>query len=75
MKYFLPTITLKELQDLEIISEVAVREYIRKCVKKQFIGKTFSIDQDSIDDIDPDDIILPTRLLPELDLNKLLAGR
>lgn len=75
IKYFLPTITVGELQEMGILSKSQVSVYIRKCVEEQLIGKDFIIDDDLVDSVDPMDIILPTSLMPEEDLDKLLAGK
>lgn len=75
IKYFLPTITLAELEEMGILTKPQVHAYIRKCVDSQIIGKDFTIEDDLIDSIDPSDIILPTNLLPETDLDRLLAGK
>lgn len=73
VKYFLPTITLAELEEMGIIDKHQVRLYIQKYVQSQIIGNDFSIEDDLIDSVDPSDIILPTYLLPESSVDRLLA--
>lgn len=75
IKYFLPTITVGELHEMGILSKHQISEYIRKCIEEQSIGKDFIIDDNLIESIDPYDIILPTSLMPEDDLDTLLAGK
>jgi hypothetical protein len=75
VKFFLPTITLAELEEMGILSKQQVHAYIRKCVDSEIIGQDFSIEDDLIDSVDPNDIILPTSLMPETDLDRLLAGK
>lgn len=75
IKYFLPTITLAELEEMGILSKSQVHAYIRKCVESQIIGKDFTIEDELIESVDPSDIVLPTNLLPETDLDVLLAGK
>lgn len=75
VKYFLPTVTLGDLQRMGILIKSQVTEYIRQCVKEQYIGKDFSVEEELIESIEPDDIILPTLLLPEPALDRLLAGK
>ena len=75
IKYFLPTITLGELEEMGILNKKQIHAYIRKCVEEQHIGKDFAVEEDLIDSIDPNDIVLPTMLLPETDLDRLLAGK
>lgn len=75
IKFFLPTITLADLEEMGILNKQQVHAYIRKCIDSQIIGQDFVLEDDLINSVDPIDIILPTNLLPETDIDRLLAGK
>lgn len=74
VQYFFPTITLGVLQKMGILSEKQVHDYIRQSIDKKLIGKDFAIEEELVESVDADDIVLPTKLMPETDLDILLAG-
>lgn len=74
VQYFFPTITLGALQKMDILSEKQVRDYIRQSIDKKFIGRDFAIEEELIKHVDANDIILLTKLMPEPNLDILLAG-
>ena len=78
IKFFLPSVTLADLQEAGVLSPNQVRETIRKTIIESKLDQEFPLDsadmEKAIDTVRPEDIMITTALFPAPVVDAILNG-
>lgn len=79
LKTFLPTVTLGQLRDMRVLTKTQVKSVIYQSIERgdlvpEFASMSDTEKQDTVDQIDPNDIVIETMLFPKELVDTILLG-